>query len=61
MYNKKKYGILGIIVTVIILIFLVALTNTKNSNLSFSIRDIYINDNKKYRFDKKKCTSKKMQ
>ena len=35
MYNKKKYGILGIIVTVIILIFLVALTNTKNSNLYF--------------------------
>lgn len=35
MYNKRKYGILGIIVTVIILILLFALTNTKNSNLSF--------------------------
>lgn len=35
MYNKKKYGILGIVITIIILILLFALTNTQNSNLSF--------------------------
>ena len=35
MYNKKKYGILGVIITIIILILLFALTNTKNSNLSY--------------------------
>ena len=35
MYNKKKYGVLGIIVTIIILVLLFALTNTQNSKLSF--------------------------
>lgn len=36
MYNKNKKGeIIGIIITVIILIFLVILTNTENSNLSY--------------------------
>ena len=35
MYNKKKYGIVGVIVTIIILIILVILTNTQNNNLSF--------------------------
>lgn len=35
MYNKKKYGIVGVILTIIILIILVALTNIQNSNLSF--------------------------
>ena len=35
MYNKKKYGILGTIVTIIILILLFTLTNTQNSNLSY--------------------------
>ncbi len=35
MYNKKRYGILGVIITIIILILLVALTNTQNSNLSY--------------------------
>lgn len=35
MYNKKKYGVLGIVITVIVLILLFALTNTQNSNLSF--------------------------
>ena len=35
MYNKKKYGILGVVITIIILIVLFTLTNTKNSNLSY--------------------------
>ena len=35
MYNKKKYGIVGVIITIIILIILVILTNVQNSNLSF--------------------------
>ncbi len=35
MYNKKKYGIVGVIVTIIILIILVIITNTQNNNLSF--------------------------
>lgn len=35
MYNKKKYGIAGVIVTIIILIILVILTNVQNSKLSY--------------------------
>lgn len=35
MYKKKKIGITGMIVTVVILILLFALTNTENSNLSY--------------------------
>ena len=35
MYNKKKYGIFGIIVTIIILIILFTLTNMQNSKLSY--------------------------
>ncbi len=35
MYNKKKYGIIGTIITIVILIFLFILTNVQNSNLSF--------------------------
>lgn len=35
MYNKKKYGIAGIIVTVIILIILFTLTNMQNDKVSF--------------------------
>ena len=35
MYGKKKYGIVGIIITIIILILLFALTNTQNSRLSY--------------------------
>ena len=35
MYNKKKYGILGVIITLIILIILVVLTNIQNSQLSY--------------------------
>ena len=35
MYNKKKYGIVGVVITIIILIILVILTNTQNNNLSF--------------------------
>ena len=35
MYNKKKYGIVGIILTIIVLIILFALTNTQNSKLSY--------------------------
>ena len=35
MYNKKKYGILGTVVTIIIVILLFTLTNTDNSNLSY--------------------------
>ena len=36
MYKKKRFGILGIIITIIILILLFTLTNTENSNLSFT-------------------------
>ncbi len=35
MYSRKKYGILGVVVTIIILILLFALTNTQNSKLSY--------------------------
>ena len=35
MYNKKKTGIIGIIITVIILILLVFLSNLKLENLSY--------------------------
>lgn len=35
MYGKKKYGVIGIIVTIIILILLFVLTDTQNSNLSY--------------------------
>lgn len=35
MYNKKKYGVVGVILAIIILIIVVVLTNTQNSNLSF--------------------------
>ena len=35
MYNKKKYGIAGVIVTIIILIILVVLTNIQNTQLSY--------------------------
>ena len=35
MYNKKKYGIVGVIFTIIILIILVILTNVQNSKLSY--------------------------
>ena len=35
MYNKKKYGIVGVILTIIILIVLVILTNIQNSQLSY--------------------------
>lgn len=35
MYKRKKFGILGIVVTIIILIILFALTNMQNSNLSY--------------------------
>ena len=35
MYKNKKGGIIGIIVTTIILILLVVLTNVENSNLSY--------------------------
>ena len=33
--NKKRYGIIGTIITIIILILLFALTNTQNNSLSF--------------------------
>ena len=35
MYNKKRYGVLGIILTIIILIILVVLTNIQNNQLSY--------------------------
>ena len=35
MYNKKKSGILGIVLTIIVLIMLVILTNIENTNLSY--------------------------
>ena len=35
MYNKKKYGIVGVIVTIIILIILFALTNVQNNKASY--------------------------
>ena len=35
MYRNKKGGKIGIVITVVILIFLVILTNTENSNLSY--------------------------
>ena len=35
MYNKKKYGIAGVILTIIILIILFTLTNVKNSKLTY--------------------------
>lgn len=35
MYNKKKYGIIGVIVAIIILIILFMLTNVQNSKLSY--------------------------
>lgn len=35
MYNKKKYGIIGTIVTIIILILLFTLTNTQSSTVSY--------------------------
>lgn len=35
MYKNKKGGVIGIIVTIVILISLVVLTNTENSNLSY--------------------------
>ena len=35
MYNKKKYGIAGVIITIIILIILVVLTNIQNTQLSY--------------------------
>ena len=35
MYKKKKSGIFGIIVTIIILIFLVVITNTDASKMSY--------------------------
>ena len=35
MYNKKKYGVIGTIITIIIVILLFILTNVQNSNLSF--------------------------
>ena len=35
MYNKKKYGITGIIIAIIILIILFILTNIQNSKMSY--------------------------
>ena len=35
MYNKKKYGIVGIIVTIVILIVLFVLTNVQDSKMSY--------------------------
>ena len=35
MYNKKKKGIIGIIITIIILIFIVIISNIKINNLSY--------------------------
>jgi len=35
MYNKKKYGIVGVIITIIILIVLFALTNVQNNKISY--------------------------
>lgn len=35
MYNKKKYGIVGVIIAIIVLILLFILTNVQNSKLSY--------------------------
>lgn len=35
MYNKKKYGVAGCIIAIIILIILFALTNIQNSKMSY--------------------------
>ena len=35
MYNKKKYGIVGVIIAIVILIILFFLTNIQNSKLSY--------------------------
>ena len=35
MYNKKKYGIVGVIITIIILIILFTLTNIQNNKISY--------------------------
>ena len=35
MYNKKKYGIAGVIIAIIILIILFTLTNIQNSKVSY--------------------------
>ena len=35
MYRKKKTGIIGIIITIIILIFLVVITNTDIAKMSY--------------------------
>ena len=35
MYNKKKYGIAGCIIAIIVLIILFALTNIQNSKMSY--------------------------
>ena len=32
MYNKKKYGVAGVIIAIIVLIILFTLTNIQNSN-----------------------------
>ena len=35
MYNKKKYGVAGVIIAIIILIILFTLTNIQNSKMSY--------------------------
>ena len=35
MYTKKKYGIAGVIIAIIVLIILFTLTNIQNSKLSY--------------------------
>ena len=35
MYNKKRYGIVGVIIAIIILIVLFILTNVQNSKISY--------------------------
>ena len=36
MYNKKKKGIMGIIITIIVLIIIVTISNIKINNLSYA-------------------------
>ena len=35
MYNKKKYGVAGVIIAIIVLIILFTLTNIQNSKMSY--------------------------